>query len=562
MKVIKRNGSEVTFDITKIIAAITKANGSVDESIRMTPMQIQRIAESVELSCQKMNRSPSVEEIQDLVEYQIMAHGAFEVAKNYVTYRYTRSLVRRSNTTDEKILSLIECCNEEAKQENANKNPVVNSTQRDYMAGEVSRDITERILLPQEIVEAHREGIIHFHDADYYAQHMHNCDLVNLEDMLQNGTVITGTLIERPHSFATACNIATQIVAQVASNQYGGQSISLTHLAPFVEVSRQKIRKIVEAEMASIGVDPGEEKITELVETRLREEIRRGVQTIQYQVVTLLTTNGQAPFITVFMYLNEARDEREKKDLAMIIEEMLLQRFQGVKNEDGVWVTPAFPKLIYVLEDDNITEDAPYWYLTELAAKCTARRMVPDYISEKKMKELKGDVYTCMGCRSFLTPDRFTDAGIGNIANAKNYQPGKHKYYGRFNQGVVTINLPDVALSSGGNLDKFWKLFEERLELCHRALQCRHNRLKGTLSDSAPILWQYGALARLKKGETIDKLLFNGYSTISLGYAGLYECVKYMTGKSHTDPSATPFALSIMQKMNDKCAEWKKLENI
>ena len=562
MTVIKRNGSEVTFDITKIIAAITKANESVDESIRMTPMQIQRIAESVEFSCLKMNRSPSVEEIQDLVEYQIMAHGAFEVAKNYVTYRYTRSLVRRSNTTDEKILSLIECCNEEAKQENANKNPVVNSTQRDYMAGEVSRDITERILLPQEIVEAHREGIIHFHDADYYAQHMHNCDLVNLEDMLQNGTVITGTLIERPHSFATACNIATQIVAQVASNQYGGQSISLTHLAPFVEVSRQKIRKIVEAEMASIGADPGAEKITELVETRLREEIRRGVQTIQYQVVTLLTTNGQAPFITVFMYLGEAENEREKKDLAMIIEEMLLQRYQGVKNEDGVWVTPAFPKLIYVLEEDNITEDAPYWYLTELAAKCTARRMVPDYISEKKMRELKGDVYTCMGCRSFLTPDRFTDAGIGNIANAKNYQPGKHKYYGRFNQGVVTINLPDVALSSGGNLDKFWKIFEERLELCHKALQCRHNRLKGTPSDAAPILWQYGALARLKKGETIDKLLYNGYSTISLGYAGLYECVKYMTGKSHTDPAATPFALSIMQKMNDKCAEWKKAENI
>ena len=562
MTVIKRNGSEVTFDITKIIAAITKANESVDESIRMTPMQIQRIAESVEFSCLKMNRSPSVEEIQDLVEYQIMAHGAFEVAKNYVTYRYTRSLVRRSNTTDEKILSLIECCNEEAKQENANKNPVVNSTQRDYMAGEVSRDITERILLPQEIVEAHREGIIHFHDADYYAQHMHNCDLVNLEDMLQNGTVITGTLIEQPHSFATACNIATQIVAQVASNQYGGQSISLTHLAPFVEVSRQKIRKIVEAEMASIGADPGAEKITELVETRLREEIRRGVQTIQYQVVTLLTTNGQAPFITVFMYLGEAENEREKKDLAMIIEEMLLQRYQGVKNEDGVWVTPAFPKLIYVLEEDNITEDAPYWYLTELAAKCTARRMVPDYISEKKMRELKGDVYTCMGCRSFLTPDRFTDAGIGNIANAKNYQPGKHKYYGRFNQGVVTINLPDVALSSGGNLDKFWKIFEDRLELCHRALQCRHERLKGTTSDAAPILWQYGALARLKKGETIDKLLYNGYSTISLGYAGLYECVKYMTGKSHTDPSATPFALSIMQKMNDKCAEWKKAENI
>ena len=562
MKIIKRNGSEAVFDITKIVVAIGKANEAVEEKARMTPMQIQRIAESVEFSCLKMNRSPSVEEIQDLVEYQIMAHGAFEVAKNYVTYRYTRSLVRRSNTTDEKILSLIECCNEEAKQENANKNPVVNSTQRDYMAGEVSRDITERILLPQEIVEAHREGIIHFHDADYYAQHMHNCDLVNLEDMLQNGTVITGTLIERPHSFATACNIATQIVAQVASNQYGGQSISLTHLAPFVEVSRQKIRKIVEAEMASIGADPGAEKITELVETRLREEIRRGVQTIQYQVVTLLTTNGQAPFITVFMYLGEAENEREKKDLAMIIEEMLLQRYQGVKNEDGVWVTPAFPKLIYVLEEDNITEDAPYWYLTELAAKCTARRMVPDYISEKKMRELKGDVYTCMGCRSFLTPDRFTDAGIGNIANAKNYQPGKHKYYGRFNQGVVTINLPDVALSSGGNLDKFWKIFEDRLELCHRALQCRHERLKGTTSDAAPILWQYGALARLKKGETIDKLLYNGYSTISLGYAGLYECVKYMTGKSHTDPSATPFALSIMQKMNDKCAEWKKAENI
>ena len=562
MKVIKRNGSEVSFDIAKIIAAITKANESVDEAIRMTPMQIQRIAESVEFSCLKMNRSPSVEEIQDLVEYQIMAHGAFEVAKNYVTYRYTRSLVRRSNTTDEKILSLIECCNEEAKQENANKNPVVNSTQRDYMAGEVSRDITERILLPQEIVDAHREGIIHFHDADYFAQHMHNCDLVNLEDMLQNGTVITGTLIERPHSFATACNIATQIVAQVASNQYGGQSISLTHLAPFVEVSRQKIRRIVENEMASIGADPGEEKISELVETRLREEIRRGVQTIQYQVVTLLTTNGQAPFITVFMYLNEARNEREKRDLAMIVEEMLLQRYQGVKNEDGVWVTPAFPKLIYVLEDDNITEDSPYWYLTELAAKCTARRMVPDYISEKKMRELKGDVYTCMGCRSFLTPDRFTDAGVGNIANAKNHEPGKHKYYGRFNQGVVTINLPDVALSSGGNMEKFWNIFEDRLELCHRALQCRHERLKGTLSDSAPILWQYGALARLKKGETIDRLLYDGYSTISLGYAGLYECVKYMTGKSHTDPSATPFALSIMQKMNDKCTKWKKAENI
>ena len=562
MKIIKRNGAEVPFDIQKIEVAVTKANNSVAEADRMTPVQIGRIAESVELQCQKMNRAPTVEEIQDMVEHHIMAHGAFEVAKHYITYRYTRSLVRRANTTDDKILSLIECNNEEAKQENSNKNPVVNSTQRDYMAGEVSRDITNRLLLPQDIVEAHEEGIIHFHDTDYFAQHMHNCDLVNLEDMLQNGTVITGTMIEKPHSFATACNIATQIVAQVASNQYGGQSISLTHLAPFVEVSRQKIRRIVLAEMASIGVDPGEEKISELVEARLREEIRRGVQTIQYQVVTLLTTNGQAPFITVFMYLNEARNEREKKDLAMIIEEMLLQRYQGVKNEQGVWVTPAFPKLIYTLEEDNIHEDAPYWYLTELAAKCTARRMVPDYISEKKMRELKGDVYTCMGCRSFLTPDRFTDAGIGNIANAKNYQPGKHKYYGRFNQGVVTINLPDVALSSGGNLDKFWKIFEERLELCHKALQCRHNRLKGTPSDAAPILWQYGALARLKKGETIDKLLFNGYSTISLGYAGLYECVKYMTGKSHTDPAATPFALSIMQKMNDKCAEWKKAENI
>ena len=562
MKIIKRNGSEVAFDITKIIVAITKANDSVEEVDRMTPVQIQRIAESVELQCQKIGRAPTVEEIQDMVEHYIMAHGAFEVAKHYITYRYTRSLVRKSNTTDDKILSLIECNNEEAKQENSNKNPVVNSTQRDYMAGEVSRDLSERILLPPEIVEAHREGIIHFHDSDYYAQHMHNCDLVNLDDMLQNGTVITGTLIERPHSFATACNIATQIVAQVASNQYGGQSISLTHLAPFVEVSRQKIRKIVQGEMASIGVDPGEEKISELVETRLREEIRRGVQTIQYQVVTLLTTNGQAPFITVFMYLNEARNEREKKDLAMIIEEMLLQRYQGVKNEKGIWVTPAFPKLIYTLEEDNIHEDSPYWYLTELAAKCTARRMVPDYISEKKMKELKGDVYTCMGCRSFLTPDRFTDAGVGNIANAGNYEPGKHKYYGRFNQGVVTINLPDVALSSGGNIEKFWKIFDERLELCHRALRCLHDRLKGTTSDAAPILWQYGALARLKKGEVIDKLLYGGYSTISLGYAGLYECVKYMTGKSHTDPAATPFALSIMKKMNEKCLEWKTAENI
>ena len=562
MRVIKRNGAEVEFDIVKIIAAVTKANDVVDEEARMTPVQIQRIAESVEFSCQSLGRAPTVEEIQDFVEHQIMAHGAFEVAKRYITYRYNRSLVRKSNTTDDKILSLIECNNEEAKQENSNKNPVVNSTQRDYMAGEVSRDLTNRLLLPEDIVKAHEEGIIHFHDTDYYAQHMHNCDLVNLEDMLQNGTVITGTLIERPHSFATACNIATQIVAQVASNQYGGQSISLTHLAPFVDVSRQKIRKQVLAEVEALGVDPTEDKITEIVEKRLREEIRRGVQTIQYQVVTLLTTNGQAPFITVFMYLNEARSEQEKRDLAVIIEEMLEQRYQGVKNEQGVWVTPAFPKLIYVLEEDNIHDDSPYYYLTQLAAKCTARRMVPDYISEKKMLELKGDVYPCMGCRSFLTPDRFTDAGVGNIANAGNYVPGKHKYYGRFNQGVVTINLPDVALSSGGNIEKFWTIFEERLELCHRALRCRHDRLKGTLSDAAPILWQYGACARLKKGEPIDKLLYDGYSTISLGYAGLYECVKYMTGKSHTDPGATPFALSIMQKMNDKCKEWKTAENI
>ena len=562
MNVIKRNGTEVIFDLAKIIAAITKANDSVEENARMTPMQIQRIAEFVELSCLKMNRSPSVEEIQDLVEYQIMAHGAYEVAKNYVTYRYTRSLVRRSNTTDEKILSLIECCNEEAKQENSNKNPVVNSTQRDYMAGEVSRDLSERLLLPPDIVEAHKEGIIHFHDSDYYAQHMHNCDLVNLEDMLQNGTVITGTLIERPHSFSTACNIATQIMAQVASNQYGGQSISLAHLAPFVDVSRKKIRKIVEQEMATLGIQPSEEKIRDLVETRLRDEVRRGVQTIQYQVLTLLTTNGQAPFVTVFMYLGEAKNDQERKDLALIIEETLEQRYQGVKNEDGVWITPAFPKLIYVLEEDNIHEDSPYYYLTKLAAKCTARRMVPDYISAKKMLELKGDVYTCMGCRSFLTPDRFTDAGIGNIANAGNYEPGKHKYYGRFNQGVVTINLPDVALSSGGDVEKFWSIFDERLELCHRALLCRHERLKGTLSDVAPILWQYGACARLKKGEPIDELLYHGYSTISLGYAGLYECVKYMTGKSHTDPEATPFALSIMQHMNDACKKWKEESDI
>ena len=562
MKIIKRNGSEAIFDITKIIIAITKANDSVEEIDRMTPVQIQRIAESVELQCQKIGRAPTVEEIQDMVEHYIMAHGAFEVAKHYITYRYTRSLVRKSNTTDEKILTLIECNNEEAKQENSNKNPVVNSTQRDYMAGEVSRDLTERVLLPQDIVDAHREGIIHFHDSDYYAQHMHTCDLVNLEDMLQNGTVITGTLIEKPHSFATACNIATQIVAQVASNQYGGQSISLTHLAPFVQVSREKLRSIVREELVSAGLNAGEQTINDIAEKRLLDEIRRGVQTIQYQVVTLLTTNGQAPFVTVFMYLNEARNEQEKHDLALIIEETLRQRLQGVKNEKGIWVTPAFPKLIYVLEEDNIRENTKYWYLTELAARCTAKRMVPDYISEKKMLELKGDVYVCMGCRSFLTPDRFTDAGIGNIANAGNYQPGKHKYYGRFNQGVVTINLPDVALSSGGNIEKFWKIFDERLELCHRALLCRHERLKGTLSDAAPILWQYGACARLKKGEPIDELLYHGYSTISLGYAGLYECVKYMTGKSHTDPSATPFALSIMQHMNDACAKWKKEKDI
>ena len=562
MKIIKRNGSEAAFDISKIIVAIGKANATVDESIRMTPVQIQRIAESVVLSCERLGRSPSVEEVQDMVEKQIMAHGAFEVAKNYITYRYTRTLVRQSNTTDDKILSLIECNNEEAKQENSNKNPTVNSVQRDYMAGEVSRDITNRILLPKEIVEAHNEGVIHFHDTDYFAQHMHNCDLVNLEDMLQNGTVITGTLIERPHSFSTACNIATQIIAQVASNQYGGQSISLAHLAPFVDVSRKKIRAQVEAEMDDLGVEHDEVKLSAIVEKRLREEIRRGVQTIQYQVVTLLTTNGQAPFVTVSMYLGEAKNEQEKKDLAMVIEETLLQRYQGVKNEKGVWVTPAFPKLIYTLDEDNIYPDSPYYYLTELAAKCTARRMVPDYISAKKMRELKGDVYTCMGCRSFLTPDRFTDAGVGNIANALNYEPGKHKYYGRFNQGVVTINLPDVALSSGGNVEKFWQIFEDRLELCHRALQYRHNRLKGTLSDAAPILWQYGACARLKKGEPIDRLLYDGYSTISLGYAGLYECVKFMTGRSHTDPTATPFALQIMQKMNDKCKQWKEAENI
>ena len=571
MKIIKRNGSEAVFDITKIIAAITKANKVVPDAQRLTKQQIIEISDHVQTSCLSRGHAMNVEEIQDLVEDEIMQTGAFEVARKYITYRYVQSLRRTHNTTDDRILSLIECNNEEVKQENANKNPTVNSVQRDYMAGEVSKDLTMRMLLPAEIVKAHEDGIIHFHDADYYAQHMHNCDLVNLDDMLQNGTVISGTLIEKPHSFSTACNIATQIIAQVASNQYGGQSISLTHLAPFVDISRKKIRRDTEAEMKELGIDPGEEKLSQIVEARLREEIKRGVQTIQYQVVTLMTTNGQAPFITVFMYLNEAgENQRLKSDLAIIVEEMLRQRYQGVKNEKGVWITPAFPKLIYVLEDDNIREGTPYFYLTKLAAKCTAKRMVPDYISEKKMKEYKlskgetegnGDVFTCMGCRSFLTPDR-SGTGWNNVANAKNYVPGKPKYYGRFNQGVVTINLPDVALSSGGEPDKFWKIFDERLELCHRALQYRHNRLKGTLSDAAPILWQYGALARLKKGEPIDKLLYGGYSTISLGYAGLYECCKYMTGKSHTDPAAKPFALSVMQHMNDKCNEWKNAENI
>ncbi len=573
MKIIKRNGSEAVFDISKIIAAVTKANNVVASNQRLTKEQITAIADDVAQECQSRNHAMNVEEIQDLVEDAIMQTKAYEVARKYITYRYVQSLRRTHNTTDDRILSLIECNNEEVKQENANKNPTVNSVQRDYMAGEVSKDLTMRMLLPAEIVKAHEDGIIHFHDADYYAQHMHNCDLVNLDDMLQNGTVISGTLIEKPHSFSTACNIATQIIAQVASNQYGGQSISLTHLAPFVDISRKKIRRDTEAEMKELGIDPGEEKLSQIVEARLREEIKRGVQTIQYQVVTLMTTNGQAPFITVFMYLNEAgENQRLKSDLAIIVEEMLRQRYQGVKNEKGVWITPAFPKLIYVLEDDNIREGTPYFYLTKLAAKCTAKRMVPDYISEKKMKEYKlskgetegnGDVFTCMGCRSFLTPDR-SGPGWNNVANAKNYVPGKPKYYGRFNQGVVTINLPDVALSSGGEPDKFWKIFDERLELCHRALQCRHNRLKGTLSDAAPILWQYGALARLKKGEPIDKLLYGGYSTISLGYAGLYECTRYMTGKSHTDDEGggKAFALSVMQHLNDACNKWKKQENI
>ena len=553
MKIIKRNGAEVPFDITKIITAVTKASDSVGGQSRLTREQITQIAAAVTDQCQALNRAVSVEEVQDLVENQLMDIQAHDVARHYITYRYVQSLKRQTNTTDERILSLIECQNEEVKQENANKNPTVNSVQRDYMAGEISKDLTARLLLDPEIVKAHQEGLIHFHDSDYFAQHMHNCDLVNLEDMLQNGTVISGTYIEKPHSFSTACNIATQIIAQVASNQYGGQSISLTHLAPFVDVSRKKIAAEVEVEME--GLDVSAERKKEIVERRLRNEINRGVQTIQYQVVTLMTTNGQAPFITVFMYLGEARNAQEKADLAIIIEETIRQRYQGVKNEAGVWITPAFPKLIYVLEEDNIRPGTPYYYLTELAAKCTAKRMVPDYISEKKMLELKvdkngeGHCYTCMGCRSFLTP--YVDP-----------ETGKPKYYGRFNQGVVTINLVDVALSSGGNFEKFWKIFDERLALCHRALQARHQRLLGTPSDAAPILWQYGALARLKKGEKIDKLLFGGYSTISLGYAGLYECVKYMTGKSHTDAGAKPFALSVMQHMNDKCNQWKKAENM
>ena len=554
MKIIKRSGSEVTFDVDKIISAIKGANKDVPVSERLTDQQILVAAQNVTEQCENSGHTVSVEEIQDMVENEIMAAGCFSVARKYIIYRYVQSLKRVSNTTDDKILSLIECNNEEVKQENSNKNPSVNSVQRDYMAGEVSKDLTMRMLLPQDIVEAHREGIIHFHDSDYFAQHMHNCDLVNLEDMLQNGTVISGTLIEKPHSFSTACNIATQIIAQVASNQYGGQSISLTHLAPFVDISRKKIRRDVIRELNEVGVEPTAEQLETIVEKRLRDEVGRGVQTIQYQVVTLLTTNGQAPFVTVFMYLNEARNEQEKRDLAMIIEEVLRQRFRGVKNESGVWITPAFPKLVYVLEEDNIREGTPYFYLTKLAAKCTAKRMVPDYVSEKIMLQLKvdkngeGHCYTPMGCRSFLTP----------YVNDE----GKPQYYGRFNQGVVTINLVDVACSSEGDMDKFWEIFDERLELCHHALMCRHNRLKGTLSDAAPILWQYGALARLEKGEVIDKLLYGGYSTISLGYAGLYECCKYMTGKSHTDPDATPFAMSVMQHMNDKCAEWKAEHNI
>ena len=559
MKIIKRNGSEENFDVSKISAAVAKANKACEKGA-ISAEEIEDVADYVEYKCNKMNRAVSVEEIQDMVENQLMAKGAFELARRYVRYRYTRSLIRKANTTDNKILTLIECSNEEVKQENSNQNPTVNSVQRDYMAGEVSRDLTKRLLLPQDIIEAHEQGIIHFHDADYFAQHMHNCDLVNLEDMLQNGTVISETLIEKPHSFSTACNIATQIIAQVASNQYGGQSISLAHLAPFVQISREKIKREFDAEVKELGCDPDEETRARIVEDRLRKEITRGVQTIQYQVVTLLTTNGQAPFVTVFMYLNEAKNEREKKDLAMIIEETLRQRYQGVKNESGVWVTPAFPKLIYVLEDDNVDEGSEYYYLTELAAKCTAKRMVPDYISEKKMKELKGDVYTCMGCRSFLTADRSYKKG--NLANAGNYKEGEHKYYGRFNQGVVTINLVDIGLSAGKDMNKFWSIFDERMDLCHRALRCRHERLKGTLSDVAPILWQYGALARLKKGEEIDRLLYDGYSTISLGYAGLWECVYSLIGKKLTEPEGKELGLEIMRKLNEYCAKWKDAENI
>lgn len=570
MKIIKRNGSEVTFDVDKIENAIAKANAEVSGEECLTNREIRFAALNVTDECMEAGHTVTVEEVQDLVEDQLMALDHFEVARKYIIYRYVQNQKRQKNTTDDKILSLIECNNEEVKQENSNKNPTVVSVQRDYMAGEVSKDLVQRELLPEDIVQAHNEGLIHFHDSDYFAQHMHNCDLINLDDMLQNGTVISGTLIERPHSFSTACNIATQIIAQVASCQYGGQSISLAHLAPFVDVSRRKIRKAVMDEMNSVGVELSAEQLSDMVEKRLHDEVSRGVQTIQYQVVTLMTTNGQAPFITVFMYLNEAKSEQEKKDLALIIEEMLRQRYQGVKNEAGVWITPAFPKLIYVLEEDNIHEDSEFFYLTKMAAKCTSRRLVPDYISEKKMKEYKlsagekegeGDCYTCMGCRSFLTPDR-SGNGYGNVARAKNYEPGKPKYYGRFNQGVVTINLPDVALSANRNMDEFWKIFDERLELCHRALRCRHERLKGTLSDAAPILWQYGALARLDKGEKIDPLLYGGYSTISLGYAGLYECVKAMTGHSHTDAEATPFALKVMQHMNDKCNEWKAAEDI
>ncbi len=559
MKIIKRNGTEENFDTSKITAAVSKANRTCEKGA-ISAEDINDIADYVEYKCSKMNRAVSVEEIQDLVENQLMAKGAFELARRYVRYRYNRSLIRKANTTDNKILTLIECSNEEVKQENSNKNPTVNSVQRDYMAGEVSRDLTKRILLPPDIIEAHEQGIIHFHDSDYFAQHMHNCDLVNLEDMLQNGTVISETLIEKPHSFSTACNIATQIIAQVASNQYGGQSISLAHLAPFVQTSREKIRRELEAEMEKLGFTTVEKIKSKIVEERLRKEITRGVQTIQYQVVTLLTTNGQAPFVTVFMYLNEAKNDREKRDLAMIIEETLKQRYQGVKNESGVWVTPAFPKLIYVLEDDNVDEGTEYYYLTELAAKCTAKRMVPDYISEKKMLELKGDVYTCMGCRSFLTPDRSYKKG--NLANAGNYKEGEHKYYGRFNQGVVTINLVDIGLSANKDMNKFWEIFDERMDLCHRALRCRHERLKGTLSDVAPILWQYGALARLKKGEEIDRLLYDGYSTISLGYAGLWECVYSLIEKKLTEDEGKALGLEIMQKLNDYCAKWKAEENI